>query len=398
MKKKKNKIKEAKSKRIFKGEKGITLIALVITIVILIILATVTLNVVLGEGGLIQRAQLAKELTEQAVLEEQEGLNSLMDQMTNIMAEEQTRPTIPENWDTTKVTPTLSDDNKYVPVPKGYIPSKATGETSVNDGFVIYEGTEEVNDSNVSEEKTSRNQFVWVPVTNISDMYGTDSTGKKWGKLYEFDENGITPVNWTEIDGIMTITDIRDSNEPNVVTGGSSTSYDADKNNLQEAGLDESATVDTFKAQLEEEFNNMLISVEKYGGFYIGRYETGDLSQNEAVIVKGNSDISNQTWYKMYRLSKEISANSNVSTTIIFGSQWDAVMRWLYNSGDEDKKTFTYNSTGKGNYGYVFLPTGERENYKINNIYDMAGNAYEATIEIDTKTVIGRESLEGWLG
>ena len=47
-------------------EKGITLIALVITVVILIILATVTLNVVLGEGGLIQRAQQAKDLTEQA--------------------------------------------------------------------------------------------------------------------------------------------------------------------------------------------------------------------------------------------------------------------------------------------------------------------------------------------
>ena len=53
-----------------KSNRGITLIALVITIVILIILATVTLNVVLGEGGLIQRAQQAKELTEQAALEE----------------------------------------------------------------------------------------------------------------------------------------------------------------------------------------------------------------------------------------------------------------------------------------------------------------------------------------
>lgn len=69
-------------------EKGITLIALVITVVILIILATVTLNVVLGEGGLIQRAQQAKELTEQAALEEQQGLNSLMSEMTNIMEEE----------------------------------------------------------------------------------------------------------------------------------------------------------------------------------------------------------------------------------------------------------------------------------------------------------------------
>lgn len=75
-------------------EKGITLIALVITVVILIILATVTLNVVLGEGGLIQRAQQAKDLTEQATLEEQQGLNSLMSEFTNIMAEEPEEPPI----------------------------------------------------------------------------------------------------------------------------------------------------------------------------------------------------------------------------------------------------------------------------------------------------------------
>lgn len=72
MKKTNVKMKNAERKitRKTKSNRGITLIALVITIVILIILATVTLNVVLGEGGLIQRAQQAKELTEQAALEE----------------------------------------------------------------------------------------------------------------------------------------------------------------------------------------------------------------------------------------------------------------------------------------------------------------------------------------
>lgn len=85
-------------------EKGITLIALVITVVILIILATVTLNVVLGEGGLIQRAQQAKDLTEQATLEEQQGLNSLMSEFTNIMAEEPTPPE-PEEPPIDKVEP-----------------------------------------------------------------------------------------------------------------------------------------------------------------------------------------------------------------------------------------------------------------------------------------------------
>ena len=61
---KKNELENIKS---FSQQRGITLIALVITIIILIILATVTLNVVLGEGGLIDRAQLAKDMTEEAV-------------------------------------------------------------------------------------------------------------------------------------------------------------------------------------------------------------------------------------------------------------------------------------------------------------------------------------------
>ena len=77
--KKKRKIKETR-------EQGITLIALVITVIILLILATVTLNVVLGEGGLIDRAKQAKNLTEQATLKEQEELNTLMDEYANIMA------------------------------------------------------------------------------------------------------------------------------------------------------------------------------------------------------------------------------------------------------------------------------------------------------------------------
>ena len=62
----------------FKMEKGITLVALVITIVILIILATVTINLAFGENGLIKRAQQTKNLTEQAIQNEQKGLNSLM--------------------------------------------------------------------------------------------------------------------------------------------------------------------------------------------------------------------------------------------------------------------------------------------------------------------------------
>ena len=258
-------------------------------------------------------------------------------------------------------------------------------ENKVSEGFVIYENTngedkkEEVNDSNKDIARTTRNQFVWVPVVNPSEMYGTDKDGKKWGKLYEFSESGIIARNWTEQGGVMSITDVESYREPDVLHN------DADNNNLQEAGLDASANSNTLKTQLETEFNNMIASVEKYSGFYIGRYETGNLSQEKVCIIKDNSDINNQTWYSMYKKAKRIAANSNVTSSMIWGSQWDATMRWMYNSGNEEKKKYTYDSTGKGNYydtnGNKTIATGSIETYAVNNIYDMAGNVFDWTIE-----------------
>ena len=56
-------------------------------------------------------------------------------------------------------------------------------------------------------------------------------------------------------------------------------------------------------------------------------------------------------------------------------------MKWMYNSGDNDKKTYTYDSTGKGNYSGSRKSTGAYPTYAVNNIYDMAGNVFEWTIE-----------------
>ena len=378
---------------------GITLIALVVTIVVLLILAGITISLVFSDNGIIKKAQEAANKTKEAVINEQTQMNEIADYMENMLNE--IGGTIPEEpegcpaeefekWNGTsddKVNAVQSTDATpiTVPVPKGYIASKVTGETTVEDGFVIYEGEEEVNDTNKDTAQTTRNQFVWVPVENPSEMYGRDENCKKWGKLYKFSSTGITPYNWTEEDGVMSITSATSYREPDVVTGNDGTKYDADNTNLQQDGLDASATADTFKAQLETEFNSMIASVEKYGGFYIGRYETGNLSQIEASIVKNNNDINKQTWYSMYNKSKELAANSNVSTTIIWGCQWDAVLRWMYNSGNENKKTYTYDGTGKGNYYNTneksLIATGSNDSYAVNNIYDMAGNTYDRTME-----------------
>ncbi len=60
-----------------KRKSGITLIALIITIIVLLILAGVTLNAVLGNGGIIAKAELAREKTNKARQEEENALSEL---------------------------------------------------------------------------------------------------------------------------------------------------------------------------------------------------------------------------------------------------------------------------------------------------------------------------------
>ena len=69
-------------------ERGITLVALVITVIIIIILATVTINMAFGDNGLITQAQRAKDMAANSVVAEQEGMNSVMSEYLNIMEED----------------------------------------------------------------------------------------------------------------------------------------------------------------------------------------------------------------------------------------------------------------------------------------------------------------------
>ena len=132
-----------KNKVIQKNQKGVTLVALVITIIVIIILSTVTIDLAFGNNGLIKRAQLAKDMAANSTTAEQEEMNRVMEEFTNIMEEDNEitvpdEPDLPEGWNGEKVTPVESADGVTIPVPIGYTASGATGENSVNDGFVIY--------------------------------------------------------------------------------------------------------------------------------------------------------------------------------------------------------------------------------------------------------------------
>ncbi len=289
----------------------------------------------------------------------------------------------------------IDESGDKVPVPNGYVGSRATGENEINTGYVIYEGEEEVNDSNVEEAQKTRNQYVWIPVPDASTMYRTDANGKKWGKLYEFTTEtgeGIDPVTGAKPLN-MIISNKTANREPDI------TSYDNDSVIKRLEIGNYSAHV--FLIQLEQEFNRMIVSIEKYGGFYIGRYETGEVNQNKLIIKKGNSNLGYQNWYTMYKKCKELKKdNNNIATGMLWSNQWDRTLMWLIESGNKTKEdiidSFKWGNFKNTEFEYMnndnqlvtkkessskIIPTGSSEYTKANNIYDLAGNVYEWTME-----------------
>ena len=336
------------------------------------------------------------------------GINNNIKEEKAQVVEEQTE---------SKASEIVLENNKYmhvetdasgdeVPVPNGFVGSSATGEKEIDTGFVIYEGEEEVTDSNVQTAQTSRNQYVWIPVEDISKFYGTDANGKSWGKIYNFttgtnssstfDEvTGTYALNWSETNGVMSISSSRDYREPDVLSIDDTPYY------LKRYGVSEDSQLD-FLLRQQTDFKKMIYSVEKYGGFYIGRYETGDLSKEQVVVQKGNTDIYRQAWYAMYEKCKDLRGdNLNIKTGMIWGNQWDRTMQWLIESGAKTKEEIISDSTSWGNYSnatfqYINssgvtatknensstrIPTGSSDYTKANNIYDLAGNVPEWTME-----------------
>ncbi len=298
-------------------------------------------------------------------------------------------------------------EGKNVPVPRGYVGSSVDGENKVSGGYVIYEGAEPVNDENVAQARKDRNQYVWVPVPDVSQMYGIDSNGKMWGKLYDFTTDtgtgidsttGAKPYKWSESKGVMKLDSSTTYREPDVVKDYDTPQY------FRQCGLRAESALEHLM-NLEKEFETSIESIAKYGGFYIGRYETGSLS-GEAVVRRMDKDIGEQTWYTMYEKCKKLrGANENVVTSMIFGSQFDRALMWIIESDNGiDKEDVATDSKDWGNYYNVTLqydndgdgsgeatkqenigtriPAGSSEKTKAKNIYDLAGNVYDWTIEV----------------
>ena len=300
---------------------------------------------------------------------EEKWFNEIMGENIVTPPEETVTPGVPVA-DDTPYTTTNSDGGKDTAIiPKGFKVSEKEEEQTIETGLVVIAPDE--------------SEFVWVPVPEnelnlFAEEDGTnDENGNPnmRGKLWGFAK-----------DGLNTGTEISYSSngyrEPDIVAD-----YDNDINNLNTINgilnINLQNATD-LKNLMQKEYNDIYNSVKEYHGFYIGRYETGDLSKDKVVSKKGNEDIGNQTWYTMYAKEKKYAtqlSGTKIKSNMIYGSQWDATMRWFAKSKDNNVSTYPVNAQNGVNANF----SGNRKSTgsvgSVNNIYDMAGNVYDWTAE-----------------
>ena len=387
-----------------KKNKGITLIALIITIIILLILVGVSLNLLI-KGDLFGSAEKAVEGTNAKVEEQQTAVDELMGELDEVEKEIEEQQRQQEEAEKQKNLPgtRVSENTKYIRdgktawIPKGFTVSGIKSEQSIDNGLVIYDIPEGITPdwSNPDSVKTKYNQFVWIPV----EVKSTDT------------ENSIASFyrsEWTA----------------NAETGGERTT------GLNTSFTEPNATNDTDdKTGIAKQIANLTKSIYKHGGFYIGRYEAGSKTPRTSssgvteigikqdmypyIYVKwGDSMSSIGTTGAVYLSNSLYNTNEYGATSMLCtGACWDSMLDFIKDrehsvmdsrtwGNYSNSETFeitrgayaVYNST-LGSFNNVenkyskikdtsiLLTTGATERNCSKNIYDVAGNCLEWTTE-----------------
>ena len=262
-----------------------------------------------------------------------------------------------------------------VTIPGGYYYVGGTKDS----GLVI---SDNVNDNELDKGKEdvrrdlAGNQWVWVPVETPSSLYTTVVAGQALAG-----STGVKTTKYTNSAIISGQTRVKPGDtssyrEPDLVLGSDGTSYDY--TNYTKAGFSSLANMaETMVSDYEE----MIASIEKYKGFYIGRYE---LTANGEKTGATQTCENGVNWYTLYKNCTTLASGTKVKTRMIWGLQWDATCNWLAGSGFS-----ITDSTSWGNYytadGHTSKQnTGYSESWKANNIYDLAGNCLEWIQEADS--------------
>ena len=318
-----------------KNNKGITLVALVVTIVVLLILAGVSINLVLGNNGIIAKAKEAETKSAEASQNDLKGMNGLVSEMEGALAGNGSTGSGSGNGNT-------GSGNNFVT--KNTEVTYPDGKVWIPEGFKVADDSASTVQGGVVIEDKDRNQFVWVPVATIADYKRTWYTGD--GSFSDYSE-----------------------------------------------------------ALPEDEKT----SLERYKGFYIGRYEAGDKESTVAKTLRSSNDVTktvtikaNQAPYNYVTRTQAISLAEGfknqqgykAKTKLVSSYAWDTTIAFMqkvnsdYGSSSEEGNytdtKFSYTditkaSQTKATNSSVLVPTGQTT--PVCNIYDMGGNVWEWTTE-----------------
>lgn len=240
-------------------------------------------------------------------------------------------------------------------IPAGFQVSETLGMNTIKEGLVIQDEEE--------------NQFVWIPVDDINDIAKETSNENGntnyEGKLYDFTS---TSAKEKETYGVGT----ESNREPDIISDDSNGDNLYIINNLLKTTYTDSSELEK---TLQEDYNTIINSISTYHGFYVSRYEISKSSNNTAQSKPDNTVLTTETgsankWYGLYAYGKTYNTSS-VGSSMIWGSQYDAIMRWMQKERIDVTDIGTSNQT-------------------LKNIYDLCDGYYELTLEASGENRVAR--------
>ena len=404
--------------REIKTNKGITLIALVITIIVLLILAGVTIAMITGENGILTKTTEAKNETAKATAKEKvqtevmasygtDGkidLNQLNKNLQNISGLKYNGSAITDSNKITNLPATVTVDGYNVTIEANGTTTASGTDTPVTPPTG---GTITITDAKKDEMKNK---------TENSDLTVTDGTVTIPAGFKVAEDSGTTidegiVIEDSKQNQFVWVPVSKENFESEFVRreGYSNGSQQSFLSNCGEADATGTNAKVTETATTQQEAKDMYASVKKNGGFYIGRYEAGK-DTNGKVVVQKNANVYNNVYWSStgemqesetattggaVELSRNFAKENNyktVQSTLIYGVQWDAVMNWMKDiensSATSTDKKYIIDSTGMGWYDGVSGNSEHKTGIDLNGgknqvkkVYDLAGNVYEWTME-----------------
>ena len=367
-----------------KQEKGITLIALVVTIVVLLILAGVSVNALFGNSGIIEKAKEAQNKMNQATQKDLDAINELnnwIDGKINGSSGGNTTGGNTTGGDDTSTTQKIStlvgkvvDKNtkaedaygNKITIPKGFkVLAKGTSTESAS---YTYSGNNipAVQDGIVIENGTDGNQFVWVPVGTIKNKDGSTNT-ITLGRYSNFAKQNGTYV--------------PAQNANNCTQEVTINTYFKELSTFREGNTATDSTAQNATARNLAEFISTSLS---NGGYYIARFEASGTASK--ITSKYNQTVlGNITQPNAAKVAREMYGEVKENNELVYASDlvnsyaWDTAIIFIQTYSTETDAS-SYASQNKST---SFANTG-KSNDKYCNIFDMSGNADEWTTEYST--------------